>query len=309
VPGQIKRRKFKRKFSLSVSLSRLRTKKGGDMKKFKRLVGVVAVIALLCLGGTAIATTVVVTPGNMDGWAFYTTDSSGIIGTGTGVVGQMVTGPSTPPLGTGSANFNLGANGDQSVQLRNSTWAGTRIDALTSLEYSTYATSWNGQQVPYLTIWLDTNGDGLRDDRLWFEPDYSSAGAGNNNPNPQAGTALNTWQTWNLLTGMWYSDNVAGPGSNAITLAAYLALKPNATIINDAAQGIGGIRLASGFASPGDNFNAYADAFTIGTASITTTYNFELTPAVPEPATLLLMGFGSGIMGAGIKRLRKKLKK
>jgi hypothetical protein len=32
-------------------------------------------------------------------------------------------------------------------------------------------------------------------------------------------------------------------------------------------------------------------------------------PAVPEPATLLLMGFGSGIMGTGIKRLRKKIKK
>jgi hypothetical protein len=32
-------------------------------------------------------------------------------------------------------------------------------------------------------------------------------------------------------------------------------------------------------------------------------------PAVPEPATLLLMGFGSGFMGFGIKRLRKKFKK
>jgi hypothetical protein len=37
--------------------------------------------------------------------------------------------------------------------------------------------------------------------------------------------------------------------------------------------------------------------------------NFTGTPAVPEPATLLLMAFGSGVMGGGIKRLRKKFKK
>jgi hypothetical protein len=32
-------------------------------------------------------------------------------------------------------------------------------------------------------------------------------------------------------------------------------------------------------------------------------------PATPEPATLLLMGFGSGVMGAGIRRLKRKFKK
>ena len=128
-------------------------------------------------------------------------------------------------------------------------------------------------------------------------------GYGNGNPNPQPGTTLNLWQTWDARLGMWYSDNMAGPGANAITLAAYLALKPNATIINDAYQGIGGIRIASGFASPEDNFNAYVDGFTIGTAAGTTTYDFE---PVPEPTTmiagaLLLLPFGAST----IRILRK----
>jgi hypothetical protein len=38
-------------------------------------------------------------------------------------------------------------------------------------------------------------------------------------------------------------------------------------------------------------------------------YQNYLVPAVPEPATLLLMGFGSAVMGGGIRRLRKKFKK
>jgi hypothetical protein len=244
---------------------------------------------MLATSSLAQASTVVVNPGSMDGWAFLKTDPDVNYGAGDAVA-DMVFGPATPPLGSGSAHFNTGSDGSQSAQLRNSSWAGTRIDALTSLGYSTYATAWNGQQLPYLTIYLDTDDDGARDDRLWFEPDYSSAGAGNGNPNPQPGTVLNTWQTWDALNGMWYSDNLAGPGSNAITLAAYLALEPNATIINDVAGGgRGGIRITSGFASPENNFDANVDAFTIGTAGGTTTYDFE---PVPEPGTLLLLGMG-----------------
>ncbi len=272
-----------------------------------KTLGFGAAIAV-CWATNTHASITVVAPGSMDGWAFYSTDSSAIIGTGTATTG-MVNGPGTPPLGTGSAHLMTGAGaGNGSAQLRNSDWAGTRIDALTSLSYSTYATAWNGSQMPYLTLWLDTDGNGTRDDRLWFEATYSRAGAGNGNPSPQTDPVLNTWQTWNLLTGMWYTDNGdagSGPGSNAKTLAAILGAIPNATIINDADQGIGGIRIASGFASAGNNFDANVDNFTIGTAGGTTTYDFELA-AVPEPTTLiagalLLLPFGANTL----RRLRK----
>ena len=116
-----------------------------DREKLIRFIGVV-VIALLCLGGTAIAATVVVTPGSMDGWTFYKTDGDPTYTYGAGdAVTGMVNGPGTPPLGTGSAHFNTGSDGSQSAQLRNDSWAGTSLSSLTSLGYSTYATSWNGQ--------------------------------------------------------------------------------------------------------------------------------------------------------------------
>jgi hypothetical protein len=250
-------------------------------------------LAGLAASGFAHADVVVVTPSALNNWALYSTDSSGIVNTGSATA-QFVNGAATPPLGTGSVQLGTASGaGDGSAQLRNSAWAGTRIDALTSLSYSTYSTAWNGSQLPYLTIWLDTDNNGTRDDRLWFEPTYSRAGAGNGNPSPQADPVLNQWQTWDALDGMWYSDVLGGPGANAMTLSQYLALRPDATIINDAGQGIGGIRIASGFASASDNFNAYVDNFTIGTAAGSKTYNFELTTPtadVPEPGSLGLVG-------------------
>lgn len=253
----------------------------------------------------------VVSPGNMNGWTIYTTDSSGTLNTGSGT-GNFVTGPATPPLGTGSGHLMTPAGGgDQSVQFRNIGWAGTRIDQLTSLSYSTYASAWNGQQLPYLTLWLDLDGVPGVDDRLHFEPAYSAAGAGNGNPNPQADPALNTWQTWNALTGMWYSDNQAGPGSNAITLSGYLSLagNANATIVDASPGTIGGIRLTTGFASDTDNFNTNIDQFVIGTAASTVTYDFE-PAAVPEPSAILFATLVGGVVGCGLggKRLFVKLR-
>lgn len=253
------------------------------------------------------ASITVVTPSNMDGWAFYSTDSSGTVGTGSATTG-MVNGPGTPPLGTGSAHLMTAPGaGDGSAQLRNSDWSGTLLSSLTSLSYSTYATAWNGSQVPWLRLYVDLNNDGSYDDRLVFEPTYSRAAAGNGNPNPQADPTLNEWQTWDVLNGMVYSDIDAGPGSNAETFAQYLINHPTATIVADDGQNIGGIRLTTGLASPGNNFNAYVDNFTIGTATTTVTYDFELTAPVPEPTTviagaLLLLPFGVSTL----RILRKK---
>ncbi len=227
------------------------------------------------------AAVVLVDPTNLNGWAFNTTDNNGTVGLGSGT-GDFVTGPATPPIGTGSAHLQTPAGGgDQSVQLRNTSWAGTSLSALTSLSYSTYATSWNGQQLPYLTLYLDTDGVPGYDDRLHFEPTYSDG------PNP--GTeAQGTWQTWDALNGKWYADSQGGQSINDVFSLTDYANFSTAVIVN-AAPGLGGIRLTSGFASDTDNFNTNVDNFTIGTAAGTTTYNFEpATTAVPEASSLIL---------------------
>ena len=159
-------------------------------------------------------------------------------------------GPRHAAAGQWECAPDTGSNGFQSAQLRNSSWAGTAIADLTSLGYSTYATAWNGSQDTYMTIYL-SNGD-----RLQFEPTYSRLAAGNGNPNPQADPALNTWQTWDALNGMWYSDNFGGPGSNAITWTTILTDEgPGVTIATDTANTLGGIRIAAGFGLTDDNFD------------------------------------------------------
>jgi len=241
------------------------------------------------LAGASYGATVVVSPGNMQGWAFMTTDNNGLPAPGNGNTAQMVTGPATPPLGTGSAQLaTASGQGDTSSQIRNTLYAGVRLDSLTALSYSTYDTVNNGQQFPYIELNIATTGSGAPDDILFFEPPYQTPSSGNPSLPNQGDPILNTWQTWDALAGGWWDNNgVVNPGTGVGSLATYLAAYPNATIENSSA-GYGGVRLTVGFASPEDNFNGYVDKFTIGTASGTTTYNFE---AVPEPSTLLLVAF------------------
>jgi hypothetical protein len=83
------------------------------------------------------------------------------------------------------------------------------------------------------------------------------------------------------------------PGTGVGSLATFLALYPNATIV--AGSFSGGLRLTAGFASPDDTFTTYVDNVTIGTASGTTTYDFE-PGAVPEPSSWALLLGAMGLL-------------
>lgn len=270
-----------------------------------------AAVAACGLAGIGKANTVSVTPSNMGNWSLFTTDTNyGTPGGGHGTA-DMVSGPAPAPLGAGSAHLATASGyGDESAQLRDSgDWVGTNINSLTTLSYSTYCTASNAppptvSQDTFFVLYVNNSNataDGGGTDRLLFEPIYSDGNDVTNPSGNEAVPALNKWQNWDLLKGMWYSDQFGGPGSAALTWSQILADEgPNATIADDTADGLGGIRFTAGEGDSGDNFNVSIDDFSIGLPGRTTSYDFDPSPA-PEPASIGLLGLGA----LGLVRRRK----
>jgi hypothetical protein len=226
-----------------------------------------AVVAALAVAAVAAAATIVVSPGNLNGWTLNN-DTCGAATTGSI---SFVSGPATPPLGTGSVKLTVGANGDSYPTLRYGGYNGVALANVTAFSYSTYVTQFGtGGQAPYIDLKIDYTGDGSADDTLTFEPIYQTAQP----------VALNTWQTWNALAGRWWSDNSGGPPP-FYTIPQYLAAHPTAKIVNTAT---GGVRLAAGCGGAAwTNFVGYADNLTIGVSASNNTFNFEPTSGGPGP--------------------------
>lgn len=223
----------------------------------------------------AATTTVTVTPGNMQGWAFCNEQSG--VNDCSGATGSLVAGPATPPLGIGSARLQTAvpANGQALIL---AAFQGTRLDAITQLQYSTFVTAGGPPQAIALQFNIDSDvTDGVTNyqGRLVFEP-YQ---------NPALGAvAAGVWQTWSPLQGKWWGTpgggsrplTVACPQSAPCTVSQILSQFPNAGIHATAGAVI--FKAGSGWANP---FDGNVDALTIGTAASTTIFNFE--PAIGPP--------------------------
>ena len=182
-------------------------------------------IVVLCAGAAASADTITITPGNLA--------SYGWIASGFGDAGvNLAPGPgaATEPLrpGAGSAHFSSGTYGSQYAILHNAGCAGRLLSDLAELSYSSYVHSWNGQQVPFIVLFLDLDGDRVwnlaTDDRLYFEPCYSTAHGdpptsdywvwegstydyrAPNGWTAQDPAALGVWQHWDARNGLWWSQ-------------------------------------------------------------------------------------------------------
>ncbi len=212
--------------------------------------------------------TTIVSPGNQNGWAFF--DDNPPAGGGSG---GFENGPGTPPLGIGSAFLQVNSTAREAVGT--AVYAGTRLDNLGRLRYSSYQTN---NTIVAISLQFDidydlTDASNAYEGRLVFEPYQIPA------------TVLQgVWQNWDALgVGKWYGTRTTVTVGNSsvpnpcqqntpCTWQQVLANFPNAGMRNPGAL----LFKAGGPWPPG--FRGNVDAFKIGKGVNLTTFDFEPVP-------------------------------
>lgn len=203
-------------------------------------------------------------------WGFLDETSPG---PGT-VTSDFVLGPATPPRGSGSAHLALAAAAD-GVIIATQNHVGTRLADITTLTYQTY------QNISPQAIALQFNIDYDDADsttswqgRLVFEPLNSGT------------VSTNTWQSWNAMSGSWWSSGTPIVGDTPAAVACTQGSPcPWATVLatypNIAVHGLplGAILFKAGSGWPA-GFDGNVDDFHIQTAAFDIVYDFETTVPV-----------------------------
>ncbi|MFA7628490.1 MAG: hypothetical protein WCY37_03755 [Candidatus Dojkabacteria bacterium] len=242
--------------------------------KFIVLLLVVGLLFAVAPTAQALAQTPVtkITPLNMQGWTFTKDGTSG------GVHGLIQT-PTTPPLGMGALHVSLSnTTTSQKAGIVSSSFNGVRLDSITKMEYSTYrvAAGLDGSANLNLQFVLS---NGPSNKRLIYEPYWNGT------------QQLNQWQTWNALTGRWWTNGVT-PSTNPCgmdspcTLTTLLSLYPNAAIS-------GSVYLLAGTYARG--LDAYADNLQISHGTTERVFDFDIDPLhiyVDDDYTVATAGWG-----------------
>ena len=163
------------------------------------------------------------------GWLFYD-DNTDTFNNTPGVLGTIVSGPASPPLGSaGSAEITIGAGGRTNISTYQ--FAGTPLASITDLGFAAYNTV--AAAPAYLVMNVDFDLSDTWQKRLVFVP---------------TGVAASTWQQFDALQGgaaLWVYSDATWPAPNAVagtttkTWNQILADYPNARIrVSDAHVGI-----------------------------------------------------------------------
>jgi hypothetical protein len=207
-------------------------------------------------------------------------------------------GPSGPPLGTGSAEFRVGASSSEQdvAEFRNSSHNGVSVAAITRLDYWTFVNQRSPASCigPYLTLNVDVNGDGAfvpgaPDDVLNFEPCYQTGGYPTQPPGQTIGSQCpsgpvvcfsdGVWNQWNAHSGGWWSTFYGGAGGPPLTGLTQYRETLAGLGHGDPRIAPGGLRVRVSAGPPvWNNFEGNVDALTIGVNGADTTYDFESFP-------------------------------
>lgn len=256
--------------------------------KITKLIAKAGLAALLIASSVssafALDSTLVVKPGdlatsfadvisNPTKWFYYNDETDTIDNT----LGAYVVGPATAPLGQDSVS--LSVSGTERRNLATYRFSGTPLASITKLAFSTYNPSaGNGGSINrsgYLHFNVDFNGSDTWQRRLVYVPSVN-------------GTVLqDTWQEWDTVTptslwsysgATWPAPGAALPGTTAKTWATILSEYPGVRIrVTDSFMGV---RVGEPYA---DGYTENIDAFRFGTASGTTSFDFD---TVEEPVLL-----------------------
>lgn len=247
----------------------------------------IGVVAAGMLAVPAGASTTTVGALSVNGWFGINEGPSGSVGTTT-----LLSGPGTPPAGTGSAKLTVDSTGRAS--LGTNAYAGTKLSQISALSYATRAPSANLNNQPNLQFDVD-----------YVTTDSSTAYQGRLTFIRNSAVPANTWTTVDALNdGKWYATGA--PGNTVCTQASYctwsqiLTAFPTAGIRNDSV-GKGAMILRLGGPVAG-GATVYVDDFSITRPSGTSTVDFEpgasVSPSVGPPGTVVtvtLFGYRPGV--------------
>lgn len=203
------------------------------------------------------AEAVAVSSANPGGWAFLQETAT--------ASGSFITGDHADLFGSGSARIQLGSTGGG--LLGTLLFAGTRLDHIADLSYSTYQPPANPGTVQTISLQLDMDYNLADSNTAWqgrlvYEPYFSET------------VAKGAWQTWDPLQGKWWATGNPGKGacpqSNPCTWSQVLSAFPEAGI----RASVGGLSFKAGSGWPA-NWQGNVDAFVIVVGDEATAFDFE----------------------------------